>query len=194
MDNSLPVFDLQIDSELDSQFEVNYVALVDKPAIKKDWMAFNETNKLYFSGDDEMIVIGAAMIPDMLIYRNDETLGEFYARFSKETIAQIALKFFEKGFQKNVNLMHDPEVKLSGVTFFQSFIKDTEKGVLGLAGDYPEGTWFLGAKITDPTTWQFIKDGKVRGFSVEGIFKYKPKKLMAEETFEQIKRLLENYL
>ena len=194
MDNKLPIYDLQIDSGAESQFEVNYVALVDAPAIQRDWMAFNDSMPLKFGSDDERIVVGAAMVPDMLIYRSDPKMGEFYVKFSKQTIADIALKFFEKGYQNNVNLMHNADVTLSGVTFFQSFIKDSAKGIAGMDGDYPDGTWFLGAKVNNPDAWALVKEGKVKGFSVEGLFKYKPKQLTPAETFDQIKKLIENYL
>jgi len=186
MDNTLPVYDLQIDAGAESQFEVNYVALVDAPAIKRDWMAFNDALPLKFGSDDERIVVGAAMVPDMLIYRNDPEMGEFYVKFSKETISNIALKFFEKGYQSNVNLMHNGDMKMDGITFYQSFIKDTAKGIGGMEGDYPEGTWFLGAKVNNQDDWNLVKDGKVKGFSVEGLFKYKPKQLTPAETFDQI--------
>jgi hypothetical protein len=194
MDDKLPIYDLQIEAGAESQFEVNYVALVDQPAIKRDWMAFNDALPLKFGSDDERIVVGAAMVPDMLIYRNDPAMGEFYVKFSKDTISNIALKFFEKGYQNNVNLMHNGDMKVEGITFYQSFIKDTAKGIGGMEGDYPEGTWFLGAKINNPDAWALVKDGKVKGFSVEGLFKYKPKQLTPTETFEQIKRLIESYL
>lgn len=192
MDKNIPIYNLEIDQTEDSTFEVNYVAFVDKPAIQRDFMAFNEAVKLRFSSDDERIVVGPAMIPDMLIFRNDPVMGDFYVKFSKQTIQDIALKFFEKGYQKNVNLMHNSDFTLPGVTFYQSFIKDTAKGVTGMDGEYPEGTWFLAAKVNNDEAWSLIKQGKVKGFSVEGLFKYKPKQLTPNEVFEQVKRLLEN--
>lgn len=192
MDKNLPIYDLLIEEHEDSTFEVNYVAFVDKPAIQRDFLAFDDAVKLRFGSDDERIVVGPAMIPDMLIFRTDPVMGDFYVKFSKQTIENIALKFFEKGYQKNVNLMHNQDVTLPGVTFFQSFIKDTAKGIAGMEGEYPEGTWFLAAKVANDDAWSLVKAGKVKGFSVEGLFKYKPKQLNPAETFEAIKRLLEN--
>jgi Putative phage serine protease XkdF len=190
MDKNLPIYDLLIDESKDSTFEVNYVAFVDKPAIQRGFLAFNEPLPLKFGSDDERIVVGPAMVPDMLIYRNDPQMGEFYVKFSKQTIADIALKFFEKGYHQNVNLMHNQDFTFDGVTFFQSFIKDTAKGISGMDGEYPEGTWFLAAKVNNDEAWSLIKAGKVKGFSVEGMFKYKPKKLTAAEIFEQVEKLL----
>jgi len=117
-------------------------------------------------------VFGAAMIPDMLIYRNDG-MGEYYVKFSADTIKQIAEKFFTKDYHKSANIMHESGTPLDGVVFFQSLIKDSTKGI-SLAGDHPDGTWFLGAKINNEALWQGIKAGKYKGFSVEGLFAGKP--------------------
>jgi hypothetical protein len=191
MDKNLPIYDLLIEESAESTYEVNFVSFVDKPAIQRDFYAFNEPLPLKFGSDDERIVVGPAMVPDMLIYRNDPEMGEFYVKFSKQTISDIALKFFEKGYHQNVNLMHNQDVTFDGVTFFQSFIKDSAKGIAGMEGDYPEGTWFLAAKVNNPDAWALIKAGKVKGFSVEGMFKYKPKKLTAAEIFNQVEKLLD---
>ena len=191
MKKTLPVFALEIDENNDSDLEVNYVAMVDKPAIEADFFAFNDAPvRLHFSGDDERVIIGPAMIPDKPIYRNEPDLGEFYVQFTKETIEQAAIKFFEKGYQRNINLMHSPEFQLEGVTIFQSFIKDSAKGIQGMGDDYPDGTWFLGAKVKNEDAWNLVKAGKVKGWSVEGLFRYNKKKLDIEETFERLRELL----
>jgi hypothetical protein len=36
--------------------------------------------------------------------------------------------------------------------------------------DVPLGTWMVSYKINDPRTWEQIKEGKLKGFSVEGYF------------------------
>jgi hypothetical protein len=193
----IPVYELQIDASKDSDLEVSAVALVDRPAIEKDFIAFKESAKLLnFSAvdDEQRIVVGAAMIPDQMIYRNDQENGEYYVHFSKETICTIAEKFYTKNFQNNANLMHDPNQPVSGMSYFMSFIRDSSKGMIGLDGEYPEGTWFLGARVNNDEVWNKIKAGEVKGFSVEGVFKYKVEKpvLTHEEIYEEIKRLMEN--
>lgn len=192
MDKQLPIYQMQIDESVDSDIQVDYVSLVDLPAIEKNFLAFNAVQPLTFStvNDDEHIVVGPAMIPDQPIYRNSESMGEYYVNFSKETIRQIAEKFYKKNFQNNANLMHDHNQKTDGVTFFLSFIRDTPKGMIGLQGDYNEGTWFLGAKINDPEVWKQVKDGTIRGFSVEGMFQYKETKMTKEAIYAEIERLL----
>jgi len=109
------------------------------------------------------------MIPDLPIYRKDET-GEYYVFFDKKTIETIALKFYAKGFQQNANEMHAKAVE--GITFFQSWIADESKGIPKMKQfeNLPDGTWFLGAKVENDETWAKVKDGTFKGFSVEGMF------------------------
>jgi hypothetical protein len=189
-----PLFELKISENLSDDLEVNAVAGVDNPAIEKNFFAFTQVTKPMSFAEikqDERIVIGAAMIPNLKIYRIDEMSGEEYdVFFTKETIEQIAVKFFEKDFQRNFNLMHDPSQSKDGVVFFQSFIKDSAKGVQGMAGDYPDGTWFLGAKINNEDVWQKIKGGEIKGWSVEGNFKLKPEKMSMEKALELIEEIV----
>ena len=127
--------------------------------------------KMKFSviNEEERIVVGPAMVPDLPIYRRDET-GEYYVFFDKKTIETIALKFYQKGFQQNANEMHAKAV--DGITFFQSWIADESKGIPKMKQfeNLPDGTWFLGAKVNNDETWAKVKDGTFKGFSVEGMF------------------------
>lgn len=195
----LPLYELYVSE--DGSLEVNAVAAVDIPAIEKTWLAFKDQEPLKFStNEEERIVVGAAMIPDLKIFRRDENTGEeFNIVFSKETIKSIAQQFYEKGYQANFNLMH--KTPMDGVTFFLSFIKDTPRGLVGMAGDYPEGTWFLGAKVTNDEVWAKVKSGEIKGWSVEGMFGFKKpsdeqkfalieKVLDSEDAFEQIREIL----
>lgn len=188
----LPIYELLISPEPGDDHEVSAVAFVDAPAIERNFLAFNEAKPLAFASinEDERVVIGPAMIPDMPIYRNDPEMGEYFVKFSRPTIADIAEKFFTKDYHKSANIMHQSDKPVDGVVFFQSFVKDDAKGVQGLAGDYPEGTWFLGAKVNNDDLWNEIKAGKLKGFSVEGLFKYKRKAITPQEAFEAIRKII----
>jgi hypothetical protein len=194
----LPVYKMDIVSDETSDLEVDYVALVDKPAIEKNFLAFNEhEQKMAFAiQDDEQIITGALMLADKPIYRNDEN-GEYYVVFSKETIKKIAQKFFTKGYQSNVNLMHDSGQRLDGLTMFESWITDEKRGIQAMKGfeDVPEGSWFGSFKVNNPDVWQMVKEGKVKGFSVEGLFQMKPSEKqdinkVAENMWSQIQDIL----
>lgn len=189
----LPVYKLQIDASQDSELQVDYVALVDKPAIEKDFIAFNESKPFRFLvNEDRNIISGAAMLADVPIYRRDEQMGEYFVVFDAPTIFQIVEKFFQKGFNQNFNLMHDPQAKLSGVTVFESFIVDKSRGIQPMVGfeDAKDGSWFMSAKVNNPEVWQMIKQGTVRGFSVEGIFSYKKSPMSSDQTLAKIMELL----
>lgn len=188
-----PLFELQISEDEDSTLEVDYVALVDTPAIEKNFLAFNE-QKQYFAIDNERrIISGAAMIPNFPMFRKgDGEMPDHKVFFSKETIYQIAQKFFMKGFNRNFNIMHDPEMKMDDVFVFESFISDEERGIMPMKGleDTPNGTWFLSAKVNNDDAWGKVKSGDLKGLSVEGLFKYKKYKMTEEEAFEKIKSIL----
>lgn len=124
--------------------------------------------------EDEHIISGPLMLAEELIYRNNEKFGEHYVKFSAETIKAIAIKFSKKKYQANVNLMHDPQQKVDGVTMFESFITDKKRGIMPMAGyeDVADGSWFGSFYVENPEVWDAIKSGEYRGFSVEGLFDY----------------------
>lgn len=196
MPEGLPVYKLQIDASVDSDLQVDFVALVDAPAIQKDFMVFNERIKFALN-EDRHIISGPAMLADVPIYRRDEHLGEYMVVFDSPTIFQIAQKFFAKGFNQNFNLMHDPKMKVEGVCIFESFIVDSSRGIKPMAGfeDAKEGSWFISAHVTNPELWQTIKEGKVKGFSVEGVFSYAKnmmRKMSDEQLVEALKQIFQS--
>ena len=124
--------------------------------------------------EEERIISGPLMLADTPIYRNDDN-GEYYVVFTKETIKKIAQRFFKKGYQSNVNLMHEQGNLTEGMTMFESWIKDDKRGIKAMKGfeDVPDGSWFGSFKVDNDEVWQMVKEGKVRGFSVEGQFNYR---------------------
>jgi hypothetical protein len=144
--------------------------------------------QLSFSGinEDKQELFGPAMLADVPIYRNDGQLGEYNVVFDKATIYKIAQKFFEKDFNKNFNLMHDPNQKCTGVYAFQSYIVDSTEGRPAPKGyeDAKDGSWFLGVKVNNAEVWSKIKSGEIKGFSVEGVFEYKKQELTADENIK----------
>lgn len=174
----LKVFKARIDPSIDSDLEVNYIGLVDRPAIERNFQAFNEQKKkaAFILNEEKRIISGPAMIADMPIYRKDDQLGEYYVVFDKPAIQSIVEKFAAKGYLKNFNLFHDQQQKVSDVTIFNSFVSDAELGVPALTGfeDVADGSWFISAKVNNPTVWEAVKTGAIKGFSVEGLFNYVP--------------------
>lgn len=193
MEKKLPIYQLDIVENEDSNVEVDFVALVDRPAIERGFLAFNDNRMQFAITDEEQYIIsGPLMLADTPIYRNDAN-GEYYVVFSAEVIKKIAQKYFRKGYQNNVNLMHDSGQTLTGLTMFESWITDSKRGISAMKGyeDVPNGSWFGSFKVDNLDVWQMIKDNQVKGFSVEGIFNYKrTEESSAQKMFDAIVEIL----
>lgn len=191
----LPIYNLSISEQEGDEAEVSFIALVDAPAIKRDFMAFKEAIKFQILSEEQRIITGPLMIPEQLIYRNSENFGEHYVKFSSDTIRQIAIKFSKKGYQRNVNLMHDPNMTVEGVTMFESFITDSKRGIKPATNfnDLPDGTWFGSFYIENPQVWEAVKNNSVKGFSVEGMFDYEKPVSPEQSALRELKRILNSF-
>ena len=145
--------------------------------------------------ESEHIITGPLMIPQQLIYRNSEQFGEHYVKFSVDTIKQIAIKFSKKGYQKNVNLMHEADMQVEGVTMFESFISDSKRGIKPMEAfkDLPDGTWFGSFYVENPKVWELVKSGEVKGFSVEGMFDYEEPMSEDEKQLAELREILNTF-
>jgi hypothetical protein len=153
-----------------------------------------DKEKLSFAiiSEEKRIISGALMLADELIYRNNEKMGEHYVKFSADTIKMIAIKFAKKKYQNNVNLMHDPEQKVKGVTMFESWLVDKERGIMPMKGfeGVADGSWFGSFYVENEKVWQSIKKGDYKGFSVEGLFDYVEPITAEENALKKISELL----
>lgn len=188
----LPIYELMISEDMNDDSEVNFVSLVDRPAIQRNWNAFNEKVKFTIANEEKRIISGAFMLADTPIFRSDATHGDYYVVFSKETIFQIVQRYFKKKYQANVNLNHNQEIALEDVVMFESFISDKERGISPMRGfeDAPDGSWFGSMKVDNDYAWSEVKAGNVKGFSVEGIFNYSKKPSVQEEILSEVKKIL----
>lgn len=168
----LPFIEFKLTDEVEG---LQAIALVDKPAIGLNYQAF-APHKFEVINEDKRIVMGAAMIPDLPIYRRDER-GEYYAIFKKETIKALVQKLFKDNKHNNFNEQHNAFKILDGVYIYQSFITDAELGILAPSGfeNVADGTWFIAAKVENDEAWAKVKEeGLLKGFSVEGVFDLEP--------------------
>ena len=167
----LPVYKIVVNEDDDTGVE--FVSLVDRPAIQKDFMLFNQQQKQGYSIQDEekRIVTGPAMLADLPIYRYDDVRGEYYVTFDAQTIWTIAKKFVRKNFYKAVNTDHETPVD-GGVHMIESYFIDRERGVMPPKGyeDAKDGSWFLTYLVDNDELWAKVKAGEWKGFSVEGFF------------------------
>ena len=136
-------------------------------------------SKMGFKSDDEKrMVYSPLMIPNILIPRLDDNNEKYFVRFTPEVIEKIQnLYMIEKRLDKT-NYEHT-ENKMESVVMVESWIVSGESDKayeLGFTKDnVPMGTWMAGFKVLDTEEgdyiWnEFIKKGKVKGFSVEGNF------------------------
>lgn len=161
----LPIYDIKLTD--DSQ-GVGFISLVDEPAIGVDWIKLSNESQLSFKADKEkQILYGPFLIPNKLIYRHDEKMGEYYVRFSKEEIEKIASKFNEDLNNKNINFQHTDQ-QVQAFVASNWMIEGEQDKSHNMGFDLPEGTWFGGVKVKDLTFWtDKVKTDEVKGFSVE---------------------------
>jgi hypothetical protein len=150
------------------------ISLVDDPATKELFISLSAEQtdiQLATANEEKRIVVGPVLIPNQLIMRNDPDGGEpFNIMFEAETIAEIHEKFIKNGFQNNSTIEHDGKF-IEDVTFTETWIKEDEvhdKSVL-YGFKQPIGTLFAMQKINNDEVWNdYIKTGKVKGFSIDG--------------------------
>ena len=165
----MDIIELFIDEE-DEVSGIEAVSIVESPAIESDFIALkNQEFKFAEVNKEKRILMGAALIPNKPIYRrNDE--NEYYIYFSKDTVRKASELFFIRGNQNNSTLEHN--VPLTGLTAVESWIVEDEKDKTRFYGlDVPIGTWMLSMKVLNDDVWNdYVKSGKVKGFSIEGYF------------------------
>jgi hypothetical protein len=183
----LPIFKMVINPIDDSG--VDYVALVDQPAIERNWMMFDKVKQLFKADPTRRLISGFLMLADLPIYRRDELRGEYYVTFPKETIEAIVNKFMKNGRSNKVNLMHEPDASVDNVYMIESFMIDSTRGIKTPEGfdDAPDGSWFGTYRVDNQMVWDdFVKTGMFKGFSVEGLFDYEYVDDKKQSELEQI--------
>ena len=160
--------------EDDSVDEVFAISLVESPAIESDFVFFDKEEIMFASVDNEKkMLIGPILIPDKKILRIDGEGKPYHVFFSKDTVAKLAQNYLMKKYTDSATLEHDKKIK--NVYLIESWIKT---GKLDKSNNFglnvPEGTWMGMFKINDDTLWNdYVKTGKVKGFSIEGLFEHK---------------------
>lgn len=163
----IPVYNALVDDEGTGMLRVS---LVDDPAIRTNFLAFDKDRKTitYRVADEERrLVFGVLMRANFMIYRNDPRFGEFYIVYTADTIRKMAEKYMAEDRQNNVDTMHDRNDR-DGITLVQYFLKDTARGIAPEGFDeVADGSLFAEYHIENDEVWAKIKDGSYRGFSIE---------------------------
>lgn len=150
--------------------ETYAISLVEAPAIESEFVALakEEEKQVFLESNEKHLVYGAALIPDMDIYRNDGE-HEYYISFSKESIEKMSQDFMKEYRQYEVKTDHEDvanEVCVVESWLVSDAYKD-KSNALGI--NVPEGSWMVGMKVNNIETWDRIKAGELKGFSVESL-------------------------
>ena len=153
--------------------ETYAISLVESPAIEETLVALDEQKpiKVQLADEEIYLVYSAVLVPDRPIYRRNEDGDEFYIEFTKESIEKMAQEYLMNYRQNEITLDH--ETMANDITLVESWIKTDmykDKSVaIGLSEDLPIGTWIAGLKVNQIDAWNRIKNGELRGFSVESM-------------------------
>lgn len=169
--------------------ETYAISLVESPAIEEEMIALEkqEPIKIQLANEEKHMVYSAVLIPDKPIYRRNADGDEYYLEFSKESIEKMSQEFLKEYRQSEITVDHNdiaPEV-----TVVESWLKSDlykDKSVaLGLNDSLPIGTWFAGMKVNNVEIWERIKNGELKGFSVES--------MVSLEDFSKVENNNDNY-
>jgi hypothetical protein len=148
---------------------IEAISIVENPAIEEDFVAL-KNEEVQLAQIDKQLLVGALLIPNKPIYRRKGE-DEYYIYFSKHTIRKAAEMYLMKGNQNNSTLEH--QHSLNGLTLVESWLVEDEthdkSRKYGL--NVPVGTWMGVVKVNNDEVWNdYVKTGKVKGFSIEGYF------------------------
>ena len=150
---------------------IEAISIVENPAIEEDFVALKSQElKLAEVDKEKKILLGALLVPNKPIYRKSGE-EEYYIYFTRDTVRKASQLYLQKGNQNNSTLEHQHTIK--GLSLVESWIvEDKEKDKSRLYGlDVPVGTWMGAVKVNNNEIWdEYVKTGKVKGFSIEGYF------------------------
>jgi hypothetical protein len=84
----------------------------------------------------------------------------------------VQQNFSRQGYQNNSTIEHSGD-NLEDVTFVETWIKmdEVHDKSVHYGFNEPVGTWFAAMKVNNDEIWNnYVKTGKVKGFSIDGVF------------------------
>lgn len=192
------IIELLIDETKD-EYGINAVSVVRDPAIEENFVALNKHEvELKQVDTEKRILMGAALIPNKQIYRRNKD-KEYYIFFSDDTVRKASELFLMRSNQNNATYEHERKM-LDGMSVVESWIIEDEKTDKSRLYNFnlPKGTWMISMKVNNDEIWQSVKDGDVKGFSIEGHFadKYEmsKEKIEKDEIITYLKEILDTKL
>ena len=123
--------------------------------------------------DEKQMLVGPLMVPNKLIIRKDEEGNPYYVYFTEETIKKLAYKMMKDKLIDSVNIEHNSADKVEDAYLVETWlVEDPKTDKSRKYGFEPvKGQWMGMYKIDNKKIWdEYVKTGKVKGFSVEGFF------------------------
>lgn len=195
---NIPIFDISVDEEGLGLFGLSFV---DNPAIQVELHAFKseDKQKIYFSSHEKREVVSPVLIPNQLIIREADGIP-YYMRASEETIKKIYEKYMLSGNWNNFTYMHENmELDISerakdGIYLQRLWIigdERTDDANTKYGFELPKGTLMMKAKVNNRQIWNEIRDGKLRGISLEAFFDKISTNKALQITYSKMKTNLE---
>jgi hypothetical protein len=172
----LPVYELEFD-ESEGNI-ITSISVVSTPAINENFFAFNKASQEMFYNQDKQLIIGPALIPNKKLFRNQNG-KKFFTFFSSSTIQKIKEHIISNGAIKS-NVEHQSDENdnpiLEDIVLTEIWVKEGHQDKSSMYGfnHLPVGTLFVCYKVKDLEIWKMIKEGQIKGFSIEGSFKVVP--------------------
>jgi hypothetical protein len=118
---------------------------------------FKTNFRCEFSADiPKREVSGLALKSGKLIYRQDVEGEPGYIYFSRETVRKIYNKY---KYKRSISIDHDGNDRTGDIIVLKSWLVEDDAN--------NETSWFVKHKVISEQLWSKVKDGAVRGFSIE---------------------------
>ena len=185
-----------IDEE-DMDSGVFAISLVADPAIESNWIYLSKQHKIELAevNKEKRLLLGPVLIPNKEIPRIDDETGEEYdIVFDEAVIEKAAQLFLQRQHNNSSTLEH--ERPIDDISIVESWLvadpKADKSNAYGLS--YPKGSWIVMAKVNNDEIWsEYIKTGKVKGFSLEGLFGHNLVEASKQQHFTALSALADDF-
>lgn len=182
-----PTFEFVIDETND--LSLSRVSLVADPAIGVKAKYFSqekgEKELKLFQNEEQQIIAGAAMIPNLKILRKDDNDNIYMGYFTKATIKKMVEIFNKNIKDRSSGVINDEHTNkmVNAYVIGSWIIEDSYYDKSRFYGfDLPVGTWFLEVKVDDREYWENSVKGEGKyAFSIEGLMGIRPTEFSSQE-------------
>lgn len=176
IDKDIPVLDLELYLDGKKAKGFDAIAYVSDPAIEQKGITLSK-HKVLLKMNERQQVVAPLLIPDKLIYRNDEA-GEYYIKARKDVIKELREdaqnKINELNIFKNTHEGENPEKAF----VLSEWIIEDENDITYTKynfseEDVPVGSWMVHSQVLDSELWEDIKENGKNAYSIEAFLNMK---------------------